>query len=100
MFPGVIKYVSTHNKLAPDVVRDKDIVQLQHLVSDRKVSSVVGFDFKAGDKVRIISGLLQGFEGYLIRKKASTRLVIRVDAINRYVAVELYPQDVIKVLHD
>lgn len=99
-YPGVVKYVSTGSKALPDVVPEGHIMKLKHLISDRKVHSVLGLDFKAGDKARITAGPLQGYEGYLIRKKTADKFVILVDAINRHVAVELCPQDVIRVNTD
>src|SRR5579859_6632685 len=42
-----------------------------------------------GDKVRIISGPLEGIEGILIRKKGSIRLVLSVELLEKSVAVEV-----------
>ena len=42
-----------------------------------------------GDKVRIISGPLEGIEGILVRKKKSVRLVLSVELLEKSVAVEV-----------
>jgi transcription antitermination factor NusG len=42
-----------------------------------------------GDRVRVISGPLQGLEGILVRKKNLYRLVLAVEILERSAAVEV-----------
>ncbi|MGO8734249.1 MAG: UpxY family transcription antiterminator [Terriglobia bacterium] len=44
---------------------------------------------RCGDKVRVISGPLQGLEGILVRKKNLYRLVLSVEILERSAAVEV-----------
>jgi transcription antitermination factor NusG len=44
---------------------------------------------RRGDRVRVISGPLQGLEGILVRKKNLYRLVLSVEILERSAAVEV-----------
>ena len=44
---------------------------------------------RCGDRVRVISGPLQGLEGILVRKKNLYRLVLSVEILERSAAVEV-----------
>ena len=44
---------------------------------------------RCGDRVRVISGALQGLEGILVRKKNLYRLVLSVEMLERSAAVEV-----------
>ena len=44
---------------------------------------------RCGDRVRVISGALQGLEGILVRKKNLCRLVLSVEMLERSAAVEV-----------
>jgi transcription antitermination factor NusG len=48
-----------------------------------------------GQRVRVVSGPLQGLQGILIRKKNLSRLVISLDLIMRSVAVEVDALEVV-----
>ncbi len=52
---------------------------------------------KVGDRVRIERGPLKGIEGTLVKEKQSTNLVIGIDLLQRFIAVELYPACVMPV---
>lgn len=49
---------------------------------------------RAGQRVRIVRGALEGTEGILVRKKGTFRLVLSVGLIMRSVAVEVDASDV------
>ena len=49
---------------------------------------------KVGRRIRIRSGVLEGAEGILVRKKSSLRLVLSIDLIMRSVAVEVDAADI------
>ena len=46
-----------------------------------------------GRRVRVKVGPLQGLEGFVIRRKSGTRLIITLDLIQRSVAVEMEAED-------
>ena len=49
---------------------------------------------KAGRRVRVCSGPLQGLEGIILRRKNSCRLVISLELIQRAMAVDVESTDV------
>ena len=49
--------------------------------------------YSPGDRVRIKAGPLKGLEGTLLRQQSSSRLIVAVDFIHRFVSVELEPND-------
>jgi transcriptional antiterminator RfaH len=55
-------------------------------------------DFVVGERVRIKSGLMQGVEGVLVRKKAKLRFVLAINLIKQYAAVEIDADDLELVL--
>jgi transcription antitermination factor NusG len=50
---------------------------------------------RAGQRVRICEGALDGMEGILVREKSACRVVINVELLNRAVAVEV-ERDVVR----
>jgi transcription antitermination factor NusG len=46
-----------------------------------------------GRRVRVKVGPLQGLEGFVVRRKSGTRLIITLDLIQRSVAVEMEAED-------
>ena len=44
---------------------------------------------EAGKRVRVVGGAFKGFEGFVVRVKGRTRVVINVDMIRQSVAVEV-----------
>jgi transcription antitermination factor NusG len=48
--------------------------------------------FKPGDRVRVERGPLRGVEGTLLREKGGLRLIVGVELLQRYLAVELEPE--------
>jgi transcription antitermination factor NusG len=48
--------------------------------------------FKPGDRVRVERGPLRGVEGTLLREKGALRLIVGVELLQRYLAVELEPE--------
>jgi hypothetical protein len=46
-----------------------------------------------GEKVRIKSGVMQGVQGVLVRKKNSLRFVLTLELINQHAAVEMSADD-------
>jgi transcription antitermination factor NusG len=48
---------------------------------------------RTGDRVRVVSGPLQGMEGILLKKRSTYRFVISIDLIMRSVSVQIDPRD-------
>ncbi len=88
--PGVIAIVGCGS--APSPLPDAEIEWLR---TGLEQSSLEPYPYLvAGDRVRIRSGVMQGMEGILVRKKNELRLVVTLELIQRSVAVELDCDDV------
>ena len=47
----------------------------------------------AGDRARIVSGLMAGLEGVIVRQKNNLRLVLSLDQIMQSIAIEVAPEE-------
>lgn len=84
--PGVHRLVATAGKLAG--ITEKEIEAVRAVIMNRVKVEPCPF-LKCGDRVRVRTGPLSGLEGFLVRKKAQTRLVISVGLLERSVAAEV-----------
>lgn len=84
--PGVIQIIG-YNRL-PVPIEAAEIAGIQALVESGLPSQPWPF-LKAGDRVRIESGSLRGFEGLLIEFKGRHRLVLSISLLQRSVSVEI-----------
>jgi transcription antitermination factor NusG len=84
--PGVHAMVSTAGKLAG--IPEEEIQTVRSVVESRVKVEPHPF-LKCGDLVRVKTGALRGLEGFLVRKKGQTRLIISVNLLERSVAAEV-----------
>lgn len=84
--PGVHRMVATGGKLSG--IPEEEIQAVRSVVQNRV--NVEPYPFlRCGDLVRVKSGALKGLEGFLVRKKGRTRLVVSVSLLERSVAAEV-----------
>ncbi len=92
--PGVVQIVGNGRN---DVyLPDAEMEFLRSGLNGRKVEPFP--EFAAGARVRIKSGVLQGVEGVLVRKRTGLRFVLAIDLINQRAAVEIDANDLEVVL--
>lgn len=88
--PGVVRLVSFNGQ--PAALPVDQIEELQG-----RLSGVVRAEphpyLRAGRKVRVRSGPMQGLEGIIVRRKDGCRLIFSIDLIMRSVAVEVDEAD-------
>ena len=84
--PGVHGMVSSAGKLA--AIPEQEIQAVQSIIENRVNIEPHPF-LKCGDFVRVKCGALEGLEGFLVRKKGQTRLIISVTLVERSVAAEV-----------
>lgn len=84
--PGVHGLVTSAGKLAQ--IPEEEIQAVRSVIDNRINVEPHPF-LKCGDLVRVKSGALSGLEGFLVRKKGLTRLVISVPLLERSVAAEV-----------
>ena len=92
--PGIISILSINGETA--VVPENEIESIRKAIEWGNRVEPHPF-LRRGDKVRVISGPLQGLEGILVRKKNLYRLVLSVEILERSAAVEVDVFDVERV---
>ena len=84
---GVVRYVSFSGKAA--IIPEWQIQAMQKLIDTDCEITISSKDFKPGTSIRIISGILAGFEGELISCMGKKRVLIRISQIARSIVVTL-----------
>ncbi len=84
--PGVHGLVGSAGKLAG--IPEEEIKAVRRVVENQINVEPHPF-LKCGDIVRVKSGALRGVEGFLVRKKGQTRLILSVTLLERSVAAEV-----------
>jgi transcription antitermination factor NusG len=92
--PGVVQLVSFNGH--PARLSEEDIQAIRNCL-DRGQRIEPHPYLRAGRRVRVKSGPLQGLEGIILRRKNKTRLVLSFELIMRSVAVEMGETDLIPV---
>jgi len=84
--PGVLRIVGFdgHAGLIPH----SDIEALERVAASPLPAAECGY-FKLGDSVRLTGGPLKGLQGSVVREPKGARFVVRVDMLQRSVAVEI-----------
>jgi transcription antitermination factor NusG len=84
--PGVLSIVGFGK--SPQPIDDQEIEAVKTVLASGVFAEPCPF-LRAGDKVRIVRGALEGLEGILIKKKTQYRMVISVTMLMRSVSVEI-----------
>ena len=88
---GVVHLVSVAGK--PAVLAEADVERLRTCLS--RPADIEPHPFlRVGQRVRVKHGPFAGYEGVLVEKQNSVRLVITVDQIMKSVAINLHGADV------
>lgn len=94
---GVVNFVRVEGRLA--VVRDAEIEGLKQLVSlgYQMETGKLSPDLKEGDRVKVMSSVLKGIEGYVIDSKAGRYIDVQLESIGQSIKVKL-PKQILAVL--
>lgn len=84
--PGVHGMVTSAGKLAG--IPEEEIEAVRSVIANRIKVKPHPF-LKVGDLVRVKCGALSGLEGFLVRRKGQTRLILSVALLERSVAAEI-----------
>jgi transcriptional antiterminator NusG len=88
---GVVRFVGS--RTGPVAVPDPDIESLQIMIStDLPVTT--GTRFKKGDRVMVIAGPFAGVTGIFERYQGQERVMVYVEALGQFAAVEVGVDDV------
>lgn len=105
LFPSYIFVLATRNEIfdinkvygicccvtyagVPAVISDNDILSLK-IMQKMNVEVLKNNDLCSGDKVRIVDGLLCGYEGVLIKIKGKEKFGVSISCVNLTAVVDL-----------
>ncbi len=93
---GAVRLIG--NKLGPVPVPEETVTSLQIMVNtDQPVST--GNRFKKGDRVMVVRGPFTGVTGVFVRYRRQGRVVVNIEALGQYAAVDVEEDDVEKIPH-
>jgi transcription antitermination factor NusG len=84
--PGVVSVVGFGK--TPAAIEDSEIDSIRSIVKSGARTSPWPY-LRAGQRVRIEGGCLEGIAGTLVRENDSCRVVVNVELLQRAVAVEI-----------
>jgi transcription antitermination factor NusG len=93
---GIVRCISFNGRVA--IVPDEQIEYVKKIVEFKQDSLKVSEQIYKGVKVRVISGPLEGMEGYVEYIDEDKWVVFNVDAVNHSIRVKLSREEVIKIL--
>jgi transcription antitermination factor NusG len=87
--PGVLQIVGNSRECVP--LPDSEVEFLRSGFCRQRIEPYC--DLVIGEKVRIKSGVMQGFQGTLVRKCNSMRFVLTFESINQHAAIHVDAED-------
>jgi transcription termination/antitermination protein NusG len=91
---GAVKLVG--NKSGPISVPDEAIASIKIMVASRHPVDT-GYQFNKGDRVMVVNGPFIGVVGIFERYGSKGRIVVHIEALNQFAAVEVETEDVEKM---
>ncbi|OAQ38616.1 antitermination protein NusG [Pedobacter psychrophilus] len=89
---GVVRFIHFSGKAA--FIPDKQIEILKNYLSGEQIPELTFEDLAAGQKVKIISGKLKGYDAELVSWQQQQRLVLRIDALGQSLLLRISAADV------
>jgi len=93
--PGVVKIITFEGKPAP--IPDRQIQAIRDVLESGESYEVTSDYFQLGENVEVKSGNLQGLRGELIKLVNRYKVLIRIDAIQQNLLVNINPSHLEKV---
>lgn len=91
---GAVRLIG--NKIGPVPVPEDTVSSLQIMVTgDQPIAT--GSRLKKGDRVMVVQGPFTGVTGIFIRYKSQGRVVVNIEALGQYAAVDVDQEDVEKI---
>jgi len=84
--PGIVSIVTWSG--APAAIPPDQILAVRRMIENPYRVEPHEF-LRCGDRVRVISGILEGMEGILLRIKGKSRLVVSMELLGRSASVEM-----------
>lgn len=92
--PQVVSCVSCGGK--PSTISEKEIEGIRRMLGMGRAITVES-SFSKGERVRIISGPLKGYEGVLVKQYSQTRFGIQLKAINHTLFIDITRSELEKI---
>lgn len=90
---GAVKLIG--NREGPVPVPDMVIESLKIMTAAQtEAELLIGTRFKKGDPVVVIKGPFAGVQGFFARYKGADRIIVEIDALGQFAAVEVSADDV------
>jgi transcriptional antiterminator RfaH len=84
---GIVRYVTFSGKAA--VIPEWQIIAMKNILGSDQDFEIVAGEFQKGDKVKVISGVLNGAFGEWVSLKNEKKVLIRIDHINHCLLVNI-----------
>ena len=91
--PKICTYISFLGK--PSTISEKDIEAIKIMISSEE--TIETNEFYEGEKVRVIRGVLNGYEGILCSRKGKNNFGIKIQGVDIIASIEISISDVIKI---
>jgi len=91
---GVVRMVG--NRSGPIPVFDDTVESLKIMVTGGE-EIITGTRFKKGDTIMVVEGPFAGVTGYFIRYRGKGRVVVNIEALGQFAAVDVDEDDVERV---
>ncbi|MEI6822894.1 MAG: UpxY family transcription antiterminator [Bacteroidota bacterium] len=92
---GAVRFIFFLGKAA--TIPEWQINSLKQLLESEKEIEISTENFKQGNRVRVISGVLIGLEGELISIKGNKKVIVRIDQVGYSISVNI-PLSELKIL--
>jgi transcriptional antiterminator NusG len=89
--PGIVRFIS--NLKGPERIPEAEIDAVRKVLSC-DIECVTFPTLHAGDRVRVVRGILAGIEGTLVYGSAGNKLVLSVGSIQQSIAINVQSSDV------
>jgi transcription antitermination factor NusG len=86
---GTVNFVKFEGK--PASIPAKQIESLRLLLYSGEKFEVSPDEFEIGEAVEVSKGPLKGFKGMLVNYKGKKRAILRIDALNQSLMIEIFP---------
>ena len=91
---GVVRMIGARSHPIP--VADETIASLKIMVAT-DLPLTTGAQLRRGDRVMVVRGPLSGVVGTFIRHRAQERVLVQIEALGQYAAVDVAAEDVERV---
>jgi transcriptional antiterminator RfaH len=92
---GVVNFVRLDSK--PASIPDNQIESLKLLLGSSEQFEVSHDLIEVGEPVEVVKGTLTGFKGILVSYKGKKRAMLRIEAINQILMVDINPAFLLRV---